>query len=102
MRCTVAKALEKKHEDDFVNYALYEFNILALKMEIRGRRNYPDRQVLCGDGYIFFIEFKREGEKPNKGQLSRHKKLRARGYRVYVCDNLQSAKDALHIEILGL
>lgn len=93
------KPLEKDIEKAFVRHAQEDCGVLSLKMSIPGRRNYPDQQIFLGEGYSFFIEFKRLGEKPNRGQLSRHKKLRARGYRVYVCDNLESAKEILFLEM---
>lgn len=90
--------VEKVVEDQFVERA-FQRGILALKMEIAGWRNWPDRQVLLGHGYVFFIEFKREGEEPRPGQVHRHKDLRAKGYSVYVCDTLADALEALEIEL---
>lgn len=95
------KPLEKDIENPFVTYAQQECGMLSLKMSIPGRRNYPDQQIFLGNGYSFFIEFKRPGEEPRRGQLSRHKKLRIRGYKVYVCDNLDRAKKILHMEMKG-
>lgn len=71
----------------------------ALKMEIPSWRNWPDRQVLLGFGYTFFIEFKRVGEEPNRGQKFRHKELRAAGYSVYTCYSLAEGLEALEAEI---
>lgn len=91
--------LEIDIEEEFVKIAQQDYKVLALKMVIPGHRNYPDRQILCGKGYIFFIEFKRPGEEPRRGQLSRHKKIRARGYNVYICDSVASAVDILEWEL---
>lgn len=90
--------VEKVVEDQFVEEA-FRRGILALKMEIPGWRNWPDRQVLLGHGYVYFIEFKREGEEPRPGQVHRHKKLREKGYTVYVCDTLADALESLEIEL---
>lgn len=90
--------VEKVAEKQFVDEA-FRRGILALKMEIPSWRNWPDRQVLLGHGYVFFIEFKREGEEPRPGQVYRHKDLRAKGYAVYVCDTLADALEALEIEL---
>lgn len=95
------RKLEKDIEGDFVKYAR-KHGYQALKFEVRGRRNHPDRQIFLGWGYSFFIEFKRKGEKPRPGQASRIKKWQKLGYSVYVCDNLQDAKNALHNEMRDL
>lgn len=84
--------LETEIENKFVEEVGKRWpRIYALKMEIPGWRNWPDRQILCGDGYTFFIEFKRPNEKPRAGQVYRHSELRKRGYNVYVCDNVEDA-----------
>ena len=94
--------LEIKAETDFVVEAAESYGVLAIKCQIPGRRNWPDRQILCGNGYSFFIEFKRIGEPPRRGQLFRHRKLRERGYSVYVCETLEQALYALEGELLLL
>jgi len=68
-------------------------------MEIKGWRNWPDRMILLGHGYIFYIEFKVPDENPRKAQWYRIRKLRERGYHVYVCDNLIEAKRILKYEM---
>lgn len=90
--------VEKVAEDLFVDEA-FRRGFLALKMEVPGWRNWPDRQVLLGHGYVYFIEFKREGEEPRPGQLFRHQKLREKGYNVYVCYTLAEALESLEIEL---
>lgn len=91
--------LETDIEDDYVEYAINFWDVLALKVKVPGRRNWPDRINLLGNGYVFYIEFKKEGKEPRPAQIYRFKKLRERGYHVYVCDNLECAKDALHKEL---
>lgn len=73
--------------------------VLSLKMSIPGWRNWPDQQVLIGQGHVFYIEFKRQGEVPRDGQLYRHAKLRSKGYSVYVCDTYEDAVKALETEL---
>lgn len=90
--------VESVTENHFVEEA-FRRGFLALKMEIPGWRNWPDRQVLLGHGYVYFIEFKREGEEPRAGQVYRHQKLREKGYTVYVCDTLADALESLEIEL---
>lgn len=91
--------LEAKVEAQYVCYVA-ERGCLSIKCSVPGRRNYPDQQTLCGNGYSFFIEFKREGEKPRRAQLARHQKLRDMGYNVYVCDNLDEAIAIFEDELL--
>lgn len=55
-------------------------------------RSVPDRMCLHDFGTIVFIEFKRTGEKATPAQLKEHAKLRARGFDVYVIDNVEDAK----------
>ena len=47
----------------------------------------PDRLVLLPGGHIGFVEVKAPGEKPRPLQLSRHRRLRQLGFRVYVLDD---------------
>ena len=94
------KPLERVAEDKFTKFAAVN-GCLALKLEIQGNRNYPDRMILMPDkaGVVFFIEFKREGEEPRKGQKFRIKKLRDMGYKVYVCSTYNCAESALVWEL---
>jgi len=94
------KPLERAVEDNFVKFAASN-GCLALKMEIQGNRNYPDRQIFMPDkrGRVFFIEFKRKGEKPRKAQNYRFNKLRQLGYKVYVCDSEECARKTLLWEL---
>lgn len=73
--------------------------ILLEKCVIPGKRNWPDRQGLCPGGHVFYIEFKRPGEEPRKAQLQNHRLLRRLGFSVYVCDNLDHAKQIIDGEI---
>ncbi len=59
------------------------------------RRSVPDRMCLHDFGTIIFIEFKRPGEKATAAQKKEHRKLRARGFEVYVIDNVEDAKRVL-------
>lgn len=89
---------EKVAEEQFEEEC-FRRGFTALKMEIPGWRNWPDRQILLGFGYTFFIEFKRIDEEPNRGQLHRHNELRKKGYSVYVCQTLAEALEALEVEV---
>lgn len=58
-------------------------------------RSVPDRMCLHDFGTIIFIEYKRFGEKATDAQKKEHRKLRARGFTVYVIDNVEDAKRVL-------
>jgi hypothetical protein len=61
---------------------------LVRKYKSPGQRFVPDRIFFGPGGWIFFIEFKAPGKKPNKGQAEEHQKLRDRGFDVFVVDNI--------------
>lgn len=94
----MSKPIERIAEDKFATECSRR-GFKALKMVIPGWVNWPDRQVLLGHGYTFFIEFKREGKEPTRAQLHRHEDLRAMGYSVYVCCTLAEALEALEKEL---
>lgn len=52
--------------------------------KLTGRRNECDRLVLWQWPHIDFVELKAPGKKPRRGQLREHKRLRDRGYDVFV------------------
>lgn len=58
-------------------------------------RSVPDRMCLHDFATIIFIEFKRLGEKATDAQQKEHRKLRARGFTVYVIDNVEDAMRVL-------
>lgn len=89
----MTKRLESDIEKDFVQYA-ETVGCEAFKFTSPGRRGVPDRMVI-GPGFLFFIEFKRPGEKPTKQQEKMRKRLGDFGQDVFVCDNLEQAKAVL-------
>jgi hypothetical protein len=91
---------EKNIERKYVNYAK-QLDCLALKFSPEGAAGYPDRVTFVQGGYAFFIEFKAKGKKPTALQEKRHAELRAMGFDVYVCDNLESAKELLNSKVNG-
>lgn len=58
-------------------------------------RSVPDRLCMHDFGTIVFIEFKRPGEDATALQKDEHRELRARGFIVYVIDNVEDAKRVL-------
>ena len=59
---------------------------LCLKMVTFHIKVLPDRLVLLPFGKLFFIETKSEGDKPRPIQAYMHNKLKALGFKVFVCD----------------
>lgn len=60
-------------------------------------RGVPDR-IFAIDGRVFWIEFKRPGQKPTELQQIEHTRMRQNGLRVYVCDNVDYGKSILERE----
>lgn len=71
----------------------------ALKVVVLAWRGWPDRLVLAAGARIFFVEFKRPGEKPRANQLAIHRLLRRLGFRVYVVASVTRAKAVLTTEL---
>jgi hypothetical protein len=59
---------------------------LVLKLNVTGRRGWPDRMYLF-HGRTLFIEFKRAGEKLRKLQMYVHGQLSRHQFNVTVVDN---------------
>lgn len=60
----------------------------ASKFVAMGRRSAPD-YLFAKCGFVFFVEFKREGEVPTELQQHEHNKMREFGLRVVVCDSVE-------------
>ena len=81
-----APPLERTIEAAAVRYAQKQ-GVLCTKMNLMGRRGWPDRCFWLPGGRPLFIEFKRLGAKPTPLQEHVHEQLRAAGYRVEVVDD---------------
>ena len=68
---------------------------LQIKLNILGRRGWPDRIFFPVGGKPVLIEFKRVNEDARALQAYVHGELRARGYVVYVCDRVVDGKTVL-------
>lgn len=90
--------LEIEIELAAVKYAR-KHGALLTKCVVPGERDWPDRIGLFPNGHVFYIEFKRPGEEPRRGQLSNHKMLRRLGFSVYVCDNKAHAEEIINNEL---
>lgn len=83
--------LEKEIESKVCEYAR-KHGFLAYKFTSPARAAVPDRLFISPTGQMFFIEFKREGQKPTVAQEREHQKLRGNKVSVFVIDNVTEGK----------
>lgn len=82
--------LEKQIEAKVCEYAKTK-GVLAYKFTSPARAAVPDRMFIL-NGRVFFIEFKREGQKPTEAQDREHDRLRRHKVNVFVVDNVDAGK----------
>lgn len=82
--------VERDEENKATQHA-NKIGLLHVKLNIQGRRGWPDRVYLPHGGIPFFIEYKRPGQNPEPIQEYIHGQLRQRGYRVHVCTTAAAA-----------
>lgn len=58
------------------------------------RRSVPD-YIMAKNGIVFWIEFKRPGEKPTPLQAKEHAEMRAHGLDVYVVDSREAGRQLI-------
>jgi hypothetical protein len=83
--------LEKDIEKKVCAYAK-EHGLLVYKFTSPSRMAVPDRMFIGRKGLVFFIEFKRAGEKPTPAQAREHERLAAHGMSVFVIDDVVKGK----------
>lgn len=83
--------LEKQIEEKVCKYAA-DKGMLVYKFTSPNRAAVPDRLFITPDGGFFFIEFKREGQKPTPPQEREHTRLRGHKVPVFVVDNVAYGK----------
>lgn len=81
--------LEKLIEAKVCDYAKTQ-NVLVYKFTSPSRMAVPDRMFVRPDGVIFFIEFKRAGQKPTPAQEREHTRMRGHKVNVFVVDNVEN------------
>ena len=86
--------LEKEVEKELVAWWTKRGG-LQIKLNILGRRGWPDRIFFPVGGKPVLIEFKRVNQDARALQAYVHGELRARGYVVYVCENTNDGKTIL-------
>lgn len=92
--------LEKDNEDSFVEKA-NQLGYYALKLTLLGRRGWPDR-TLIGYKQIFFIEFKRPGNKLSGPQRYWKRIIESLGFEYYVCFSYREAIDVINKKLKEL
>lgn len=84
--------LEKEIEKKVCAYA-QSLGILVYKFTSISRRSVPDRLfILPGGKGVFFIEFKRKGQKPTAAQVVEIEKIRKCGIQVGVIDDATAGR----------
>jgi hypothetical protein len=91
--------LESVIEQKVCDYAK-SLSCLVYKFTSPSRRSVPDRMFIAPGGRVFFIEFKRKGEKPTAGQEVEIEKMVKQGANVYVVDNVELGKRFVDLETL--
>jgi len=92
--------LEKQIEAKVCEYAR-ERGLLVYKFTSPNRAAVPDRLFVLPNGKMFFVEFKREGEKPTPAQEREHHRLRQHKVSVWVIDNVIDGKEMVDFMVLG-
>ena len=83
--------LEKQIEAKVCEYAKQR-GLLVYKFTSPARAAVPDRLFILPSGYMFFCEFKREGQKPTPAQQREHHRLGCQGVSVWVIDTVDDGK----------
>lgn len=88
--------LEKVIETKVCDYAK-SLGCYVRKFTSPSQRHVPDR-IMLYRGRVWFIEFKRLGEKATAAQAVEHEKMRACGAIVYVVDSVEGGKQIVNFE----
>lgn len=91
--------LEKVIEQKVCDYAKSK-GCLVYKFTSPSRRSVPDRMFIAPGNHVWFIEFKRKGEKPTAGQEVEIAKIRDKGGIVWVIDDVEDGKRIIDLETL--
>ena len=82
--------LEKQIEAKVCDYAKTK-GMMVYKFTSPARAAVPDRLFIY-NGRVFFIEFKRGGQKPTDAQEREHDRLRQQKINVFVIDDVEKGK----------
>jgi hypothetical protein len=86
--------LEKDIEKRVCDYAK-SLGMLVYKFTSPSRRSVPDRMFITKAGVVFFIEFKRAGQKPTAAQEVEIEKIRKTCIKVFMIDDVPSGKEVI-------
>ena len=87
--------LEKQIESAVCDYAK-ERGLGVYKFTSPARAAVPDRMFIY-QGRMFFIEFKREGQKPTPAQEREHHRLQQHQINVFVVDRIEQGKSTINL-----
>lgn len=90
--------LEKQIESAVCDYAKTK-GLLVYKFTSPARAAVPDRMFVKPNGTIFFVEFKRGGQKPTDAQDREHTRLRNHNVDVFVIDDVVTGKLLIDLTI---
>jgi hypothetical protein len=93
--------LEKDIEKRVCDYAK-SLGMLVYKFTSPSRRSVPDRMFITRIGTVFFVEFKRKGEKPTAAQNVEIEKIRKTCIKVFVIDDVPSGKKVISEQAEGV
>lgn len=85
--------LEKQIESAVCDYAKAK-GMMVYKFTSPARAAVPDR-LFIKNGRVFFIEFKRGGQKTTPAQEREHHRLRQQAINVFVVDNVDAGKECV-------
>lgn len=94
----MSTVLESQVEKAFLT-GLRDLPVYWLKLNVRGRRGWPDRMLLLPRGRAVFVEFKRPGGKLSALQALVISNLRKQGFTVGVYDDVREALNFIYREL---
>lgn len=92
--------LEKQIEAKVCDYAKSK-GALVYKFTSPARAAVPDRLFIGPTGRVWFVEFKREGQKPTPAQEREHARLRGHNISVFVIDDVEQGKAVVDAMVAG-
>lgn len=93
--------LESELETKATEYAL-SLGAMHLKLNVRGRRGWPDHIYVFPGDLTLFVEFKRLGKEPEPIQAYTIAELEARGAHVFWTNNLDDFKRRVNAQLASI
>lgn len=92
---SIAKVILERDLENYFTQRCKALDILSLKLNVRYKRGWPDRVVICKNGKVVWVELKRPGGKLSALQEQTHHQLRQHHHEVYVIDSKEGINDVL-------